>query len=212
MSIRNPRSRSHSATKWGDITVQYGTMSRQSRRFSKPPILVARVSLSCSEVLSGDLWSSQLQRFANSSCPVCTHTLSFVFNKLHRSHLRRKYLICRLKCIESAPYCLSKLGNLPAPRLLHSKDQSRWAHFVTVLPLPSALPITFMRFTPIIATCRDSFVVSHFRMRNSEASFFWTCIALCSSSASSVFKTETTQIQPSKVKSVRLSTECFNLS
>lgn len=29
-------------------------------------------------------------RFANSSCPVCTHTHSFVFNDLDCSHLRTK--------------------------------------------------------------------------------------------------------------------------
>jgi hypothetical protein len=40
-------------------------------------------------VLYGDLRSSQLQRFANSSCPVRTHTLSFVLNDLRRSDLRQ---------------------------------------------------------------------------------------------------------------------------
>jgi hypothetical protein len=29
----------------------------------------------------------QCRRFANSSCPVCTHTLSFVFNDLQSAHL-----------------------------------------------------------------------------------------------------------------------------
>src|SRR6266436_7186247 len=50
-----------------------------------------------------------MRRFANSFCPVCTHTLSFVLNDLRRSHLRRITLICRLKCIESAP----EIGDAP---------------------------------------------------------------------------------------------------
>src|SRR5260370_40129987 len=43
-----------------------------------------------------------MRRFANSFCPVCTHTLSFVLNDLRRS-FAPNHLICRLKCTESAP-------------------------------------------------------------------------------------------------------------
>jgi len=36
------------------------------------------------------LKTSDKVRFSNSSCPVCTHTHSFVFNDLGSSHLRTK--------------------------------------------------------------------------------------------------------------------------
>jgi hypothetical protein len=65
-----------------------------------------------------------MRRFANSSCPVCTHTHSFVLNHLRRSHLRRitsfaGYSAPRVHQtryskdlkVESHPVCFHELSN-----------------------------------------------------------------------------------------------------
>jgi hypothetical protein len=56
--------------------------------FPNRRLWVAIVNLNGSDVLQSALRSSQLQRFANFSCPVRTHTYAFVLSNLQSSQLR----------------------------------------------------------------------------------------------------------------------------
>jgi len=63
------------------------------RRFFQPYVLhVASGRFEIRQLFRSDLRPPELQswRFANSSCPVCTHTHSFVFDALGYSHLHQK--------------------------------------------------------------------------------------------------------------------------
>src|SRR6266436_5114186 len=69
--------------------------------------------------VQGDRW----RRFAKSSCPVCTHTHSSVFNDLGCSHLHRE----------------TSFAVYSAPRVHHARSLFHMAQWFSKFPIPHAV-------------------------------------------------------------------------
>src|SRR6266481_6294700 len=99
-----------------------------------------------------------MRRFANSFCPVCTHTLSFVLNDLRRS-FAPNHLICRLKCTESAPKIGSDTPELVAMLRLRGLQETsnqdlrpfrrsrRVEQLLSAVPTKNSVQIEIVAFT-----------------------------------------------------------------